>query len=142
MHKIGHARLKAVNKYLMDEYNSDEVHHMYADWILKDVWMLWHVNDPAISTYLLAYIFCDTIYLQPGHKKKGLWLNEVFLKTLAALPFKVLSQYLPSVIQKAYAPLGQWDSVQKQWNDLLITHTTTYDLAGWAWVDTLEDTSH
>ena len=46
--------------------------------------MLWRDNDPAVSTYLLVYfILFDIIYLKLGHKKKGLWLNEVFLKTLA-----------------------------------------------------------
>ena len=68
----------------MDTFNNDEERHAYADWILKDVQMLWHDNDPAVSTYLLVYfILFDIIYLKPGHKKKGLWLNEVFLKTLA-----------------------------------------------------------
>ena len=68
----------------MDEYNSDEEHHTYADWILKDLQMLWHVNDPAISTCSpMSYTYFDIIYLQLGQRKKGLWLNEVFLKTLA-----------------------------------------------------------
>ena len=47
--------------------------------------MLWCVNDPAISTHLLAYILYifDIIYLQLGQRKEGLWINGVFLKTLA-----------------------------------------------------------
>ena len=35
--------------------------------------------------YLLFHVYLkitNIIYLQPGHKMKGLWLNKVFLKAL------------------------------------------------------------
>jgi len=64
IYKIGIAGLTSVNSYLAEKFQTDDQRQEYAQWILQKLRFLWRDNE--------------------GEKMKGLWLNEVFLKTLAS----------------------------------------------------------
>ena len=47
-HKIGVAGLTAVNAFLVENYNTDDAHQQYTEWVLEEIWFLWMDNEPMV----------------------------------------------------------------------------------------------
>lgn len=87
--------MKAVNDYMMQNFDNDDQCQKYAEWALKNSNFLWHDNevtwDNKKSEYkvrihapiCLNVVPIDT-QLKEGLKLKGLWLNEIFLRTFGS----------------------------------------------------------
>lgn len=87
--------MKAVNDYMMQNFDNDDQRQKYAEWALKNSNFLWRDNevtwDNKKSEYkvrihapiCLNVVPIDT-QLKEGLKLKGLWLNEIFLRTFGS----------------------------------------------------------
>ena len=66
---------------MAENFQTDDQRQEHAEWILQNLRFLWRDNKVHFASVLkIIELTCS----HQGQKLKGLWLNEVFLKTLAS----------------------------------------------------------